>query len=197
MADGGYRTGRRPRQGDELTVGHLDLVAVAHPDDSVLGDAAEEALGLQNVDVRPAIFAAGCREHLCPEHLAGQLHAVADAQDRDAEREQVGITARRSRLVDTGGTARKDDSAGLQLGDAPGWQVVPNHLAEDILLTDAPGDQLPVLRAKVENENSFALGNNCRICYVKSHAARPLSGCPSRRGAEPMYGPWDSGKKRI
>ena len=53
------------------------------------------------------------RLHLAAEHLAGELHPVADAEDRNAEIEDAGIALRRTRLVDAGRPAGEDDAARL------------------------------------------------------------------------------------
>ena len=73
----------------------------------------------------------------------------------------VGIAARRAGVVDAGRAAGEDEAARLQLGDALGRQVVAHDLAEDVLLADAPGDELAVLRAEVEDQDAFTFGTCC------------------------------------
>src|SRR5439155_24472223 len=38
-------------------------------------------------------------------------------------------------------------------------QVVPDNLAKDVLLANAAGDQLSVLRAKIEDQDALTLGS--------------------------------------
>ena len=54
-------------------------------------------------------------------------------------------------FVDAGRAAREDDADGLHFLDALGGQIVADNLAEDVLLAHAAGDQLTVLRAKIED----------------------------------------------
>ena len=50
---------------------------------------------------------------------------------------------------------------GRELADALGRDVVPHDLAVDVLLADAAGDELGVLRAEVEDQH--ALGGGAAI----------------------------------
>src|SRR5262249_59578717 len=104
----------------------------------------------------PAELLARGRLHLAAEHLAGELYAVTDAQDGDAQVEDGRVAARRAGLVDAGGAAGEDEAARLQRGDAGRRQVVAGQLAEDGLLAHPPGDELAVLRAEVEDQHPFA-----------------------------------------
>ena len=73
------------------------------------------------------------------ERLAGQLHAVADAQHGHAEAEDLRIALRRARLVDAGRPAGEDEPLGGQLADPLGRDVVPDDLAVDVLLRAPAG----------------------------------------------------------
>ena len=57
----------------------------------------------------------------------------------------------------------------VQLLDALGREVVADDLAEDVLLAHAPGDELAVLRAEVEDQDEFAVRRRCH---------REISFCP-------------------
>ena len=76
-----------------------------------VGHAGEELVGLEHVgrSARPYSRAAALSDP-APQGVARQLHAVADAQDRHAELEDVRIAARRARLVDAGRPAGEDDA---------------------------------------------------------------------------------------
>ena len=55
VLDRGDRAGRGHGQRDEVRAGVLDLVAVAHPDDRLAGDAVEERLvGVEDPALGPA-----------------------------------------------------------------------------------------------------------------------------------------------
>src|SRR5262249_36949832 len=95
------------------------------------------------------------RPHLAAQRQASQLHAVADAEDGNAQLEQPRVAGRGAGLVDAGRAAGEDEAPGAQGLDSLGGQVVADKLAKDVLLAHAPGDQLAVLGAEVEDENTF------------------------------------------
>src|SRR5262249_24613391 len=128
----------------EVAAYRRNLVAVAHPDGGFGRDALEQPGGLVDSARRPAEFARLPRLHLAAEDVAGELHAVADAEDRDVQVEDRGVAARSIGLVDARRSAGEDDALRLQLGDTGGRQVVAHHLAEDVQLAHAPGDELRV-----------------------------------------------------
>jgi len=95
--------------------------------------------------VGPTVFA-GLRPADPPaESLAGRLHAIADAEDRNAEAEQSRIAAGGIILINAGRPAGEDDPTGGNLSDPLGSDVVPDDLAVDMLLADPTGDELSVL----------------------------------------------------
>ena len=145
-------------QWDEAAADRLHLVAVAHPNGGLLGDAREQRLARLDAADGPAELAAGRRQDLAAHRLAGELHAVTDAQDRDAQVEDRGVTVGRARLVDAGGTAGEDQAAGVQLADALGRQVVAHQLAENVQVADSAADELAVLRPEVEDQYLFTFG---------------------------------------
>ena len=79
--------------GDEIAVDGGHLIAVAHPDDGFRRHAGEQAVGLVDAADGPAELAARRRLDLAAEQVAGELHAVADAEDGDAEIENFGSHA--------------------------------------------------------------------------------------------------------
>ena len=86
--------------------------------------------------------------------LRGQgLHAVADAQDRQATVEH--LLRRFGGAVLRGGlrTARQDDALGAELRDLLRVVVPRPDFAVDADLADAASDQLRVLRAEIEDED--------------------------------------------
>ena len=81
------------------------------------------------------------------------LHAVADAQDRQAAVEHLLRRARRAVQRGRFRAARQDDALGAERGDL-GRVVVPGpDFAVHPDLADAAGDQLRVLRAEVEDQD--------------------------------------------
>ena len=86
--------------------------------------------------------------------LRGQgLHAVADAEDRQAAVEHL---LRRFRRTVLGGglrSARQDDALRAELRDLLRIVVPRPDFAVDADLADAAGNQLRVLRAEIEDED--------------------------------------------
>src|SRR5690606_14057500 len=110
---------------------------------------------------------------LAAEQAAEQLHAVADPEHGDAELEDARIDRRGPLGVDARGPPGEDDRLRLELAHTGELEGAGVDLAEDVLLADAPRDELGVLRAEVEDED-------CRA----GHGARQLSRAPRRRHAE-------------
>jgi len=91
--------------------------------------------------------------HPTAEELRLELHAVADAERRDAQPQQLGIHLRgvlgEDRRRPTGEDQRmRVAGANLSRGD-----VVRDELGEDTAVAHAAGDQLCVLAAEVEDEH--------------------------------------------
>ncbi len=61
-------------------------------------------------------------------------------------------------FVHAGGSARENDSLGLQLTNPLSGDVVANDLAVDILFANSAGDELRVLGSEVEDQDSFLGG---------------------------------------
>src|SRR5207253_5737379 len=55
--------------------------------------------------------------------------------------------------IDASWPARKDETLGLERGDAFGRRVVRDELAIDVVLAHAPRDELGVLRAEVDDRS--------------------------------------------
>ncbi len=93
-------------------------------------------------------------------------------------------------LVDAGRPAGEDDAPGSQLANALGRDVVPHDLAVDVLLAHAPGDQLGVLRAEIEDQHSFVGDQAGRLglCCSRGafHAPRPSSSIPVEHCSRPV-----------
>ena len=87
------------------------------------------------------------------QDLRHELHAVADAQHRDPELEQLRVEARRPVRVHRGGAAGEDQPLGVALADLLRPDMVRQQLAEDAALAHAPRDQLRVLPAVVEDDD--------------------------------------------
>ncbi len=74
-----------------------------------------------------------------PSASHSQLHAVADAQHRNAELKQFRIAMRRAGFIDAGRPAGKNQSFGRNFAHPRGRDVVPHDFAVNILLAHPPG----------------------------------------------------------
>ncbi len=133
----------------------LDLVAVGHPDGGVLGDGVEEVGAVGDVEVCAAELAVVGAVDVCAEHAAGELHAVADAEDGDAEGEEVGVAGGCAGLVDAGGAAGEDDALGLHGGEFVEGGVGGEEDGKGAGLADAAGDELGGLGTEVEDRDDL------------------------------------------
>src|SRR5262249_51286088 len=90
----GHRAGVCGGQWDEIAVDTLHLVAVAHPDDRVFGNADQEIIGTEDVAMSPTELTTRSWLDFAAQHLAGQLHAVTDPQYGNPQVEYFRIAAR-------------------------------------------------------------------------------------------------------
>ena len=165
MPDRGDRAGRRLGQRHKQPGRVLDLIAMTHPHDGFFRARSANSPALcSDLALGPAKLPAAARRHLAAEQMAHQLHAVTDAEDGNAELKDGRVDGRGVFFVDAGRAAGEDDAGGLQFAHALGRDVVPDDLAEDVLLAHPAGDQLTVLRAEIEDENTFLLGDH--VCHV-------------------------------
>ena len=89
---------------------------MGHPDGSIFGDPDQEVVaGLGQVELGAAVFAGVCGFDVAAEDLCGDLHAVADAQDGNAELEDARVAARGIGFIHGGRAAGEDDPDGIQL----------------------------------------------------------------------------------
>jgi hypothetical protein len=100
---------------------------------------------------RTAVLASAGPFYLATEDLRQQLRAVTDTKDRDARFEDRRIDRRRPIGVNRFGTAGKDYPARLALEELGNRCVVSHYLGVDARFTDAPCDQLGVLRPEVDD----------------------------------------------
>ena len=93
-----------------------------------------------------------------------RLLAVADAEDGDAEGEDLGGGARAAGLGDAGGAAGEDDGLRAERGEEGGVDLLVGvDLAVDPRLAQAAGDQLGDLAAEVDDEKALVVGVRHRL----------------------------------
>ena len=141
------------RPGDDRSLRRRDDgVAMAHPDDLLLGQAGEEGAATA-VELRLAeLGGAGARD-LAAQLQREQLGAVADAERRDPELEEGLVDPRGALGVDRGRAAGEDQRGRVPRPHLVDAERVRHELRVDTCVADAAGDQLRVLAAEVEHEH--------------------------------------------
>jgi hypothetical protein len=134
-----------------------DVVAVARPDAAARRQAAEERSARRRREHGLPVLAVPRALHLAAQHVAHELHAVADADDRHAELEDLRVAARRLALVDAVRPAREHDAARVAGLERLGARRGRQDLGVDRHLAQPARDQLGELGAAVEDEYGVSL----------------------------------------
>jgi hypothetical protein len=164
----------------------LDPVAVAHPDveqavalgRGVVLDVAQQPGVPAGAHLRIAVLALGGRRDAAAELRGHGLHAIADAEHRHAEIEHERVCPRRLGLVHRLRAAGENDPARRKLADQRRIHVPGMQLAVDAGLAHAPGNELRVLGAEVEDQEAVGMNicwGHCGSLKV-GQAASPVCG---------------------
>jgi hypothetical protein len=155
--------------------------------DAVL-DAVQQPRVPVGADLGVAELLDLARLHDAAELHRHGLHAVADAEHRHAERPDHIGRPRGSSLGDRLRPAGQDDSLGSKGTQRGGVHVPGVDLAVDAELAHAPGDQLRVLRAEVEDQDAVGvdIGGHRLTCGARPPwvevEARRRTAWPAARG---------------
>jgi hypothetical protein len=96
------------------------------------------------------------------------LHAIADAQHGNAEFEYRLRGSRRIVEIDGLRTAREDDAIGPERPEILVRHIPGVNLGVDPDLAHAPGDQLGVLAAEIEDQQPVGVDIDPRVRHVSS-----------------------------
>ncbi len=170
------RNGIRGRRGNE-SLGELgDAVAMAHPHIehrapavvTPILDQVEQAGRIGDSDLCVTELALRGWRDATAQLLRHGLHAVADAQHRNAERESRLGRLRRICIGDGLGTAGKNDSARFERADLLVRDVPRIDLAIHAQLAHATRDELRVLGPEVENQDAVSVDVRCGLAQSDS-----------------------------
>jgi len=130
-------------------------VAMAHPHRRLRLEAGEEGLELVDPkDGRP-VFPPGPSLHLASQESSQQLMPVADAQEGNPGLQEFRVATRGLGLVDAMGPPRKDDALRTVSQDSLQGGVAGEDLAIDLALPHLAGDQLAILGAEVQHQDTL------------------------------------------
>ena len=140
--------------GNGKALGHLGHgVAVAHPHGLLHGRGVKELGAGSTRNSGTAVLAHLGVTDLAAERHGRDLMAVAEAQDGKAQVKDGGVDGRSVLGVHGSRTAGKDERRGVHLANLIGRDVAGNNLGIHVEVADATGNELTVLRTKVEYED--------------------------------------------
>ena len=129
---------------------------MAHPH-GLLGREVVEELGLVGLELRLAELRRARALDGAAEVARHELHAVADAERRDAEREDLRVELRRALGVHGRRAAGEDERRRVSRGQLRSRQPVTDELRVHARLADTARDELAVLPAEVDDEHGTLL----------------------------------------
>ena len=129
-----------------------DGVAVGHPH-GVLGLESGVEHAAVDTHLRAAVLARTGLGHLAAERAGHDLEAVANAEDRQPQLEDLLVELRRALCVHRRRAAGENQRLRVLLADFCGGDGGRNHLGENVRLAHTAGDQLRVLRAEIEDKD--------------------------------------------
>mmetsp|Transcript_20320 Transcript_20320/g.56322 ORF Transcript_20320/g.56322 Transcript_20320/m.56322 type:complete len:269 (-) Transcript_20320:82-888(-) len=141
------------------------LVSVAHPHVvGVVGGVREELAALLDKHGHaPVLAASNTSLHLAPEGVHEELHAIADAENRDLLLRNILEEPLRqpggALHMDGVGTARQDDHIGVEALYALQGSIARDELGGDAQLAHAAGNELGVLATIVQHEAQIVLAD--------------------------------------
>ena len=152
-------TGFRPRHGLKAFRQLNHLISMAHPAGVVRLRVRQNGAEMIHPDMHQAVFPLFRCGNLSAQHMPHQLHAVANAEDRDAQLKDFLRASRRVRIQHAGRAAAEDDSHGRNLADGFQGRIAGQNLGVNVMLPHPAGDQLGILSAEIQNQNAFLPGH--------------------------------------
>ena len=135
----------------------LNAVCMAHPDNA-LGRHVLEQLGAGFFQIQAdfAVLRGLCGDNGAAGHPCGELAAVANAQNGNAQLQNLRVIVGRGHIIDAIGAAGEDNALIAPVLDFLGGdRIVLFDLRIDVEIPDSAGDQLVILAAEVQNQNFF------------------------------------------
>lgn len=92
---------------------------------------------------------------MASEESAGDLHAVADAQDWNAHAQDLGIAADGVIGVGAGGPSREDDASYVQRTERFGGDVGGKNQRVNVVFACPTGNEPGILRAEIDDSDGL------------------------------------------
>ena len=164
--DSGYRIVRP--SGHMKSSGQADdVIPMAIPDAQLCGNSCEE-LGIAfDIQLCTAVFTTVGAFDFSAKGVREPLHAVADAEDRYSQLQRLRIAQRGVLVIHRARAARQHDPYWFLRANLREAGRARKDRGKHLLLADAAGDQLSVLAAKIQHDDSV----------FRAHHASVLSGC--------------------
>ena len=131
------------------------VVAVAHPHIGFRGNVGEDIAVRQFLHFGIAVFTGNRPFDVAAEFPTHPLHAVANAEDRDARFKNAGVKSRRAVFVNARRSARKDNALRFFRQYLVQVARIGNNFRIYAAFTHAARNQLSVLPAEINDDNSF------------------------------------------
>ena len=156
VGHGGHGAVRGVRDGRKALRRTRHLIGVAHPAGAARPEPRQQpAFHPVHGHLGAAVFAPRAAFHRRAQKVGHQLHAVADAQNRHAQRKHALIHRGRALVKHAGRAAAEDDAHGPRCPDIRQRRAAGQHAGIDPVLAHPPGDQLGILSAKIQNQNAL------------------------------------------
>jgi hypothetical protein len=144
---------------------------MAHPNGKLWGHAFQKLALSYLPHRRQAVLAAIRRLDATATEIAQELKTITDSQDRNSQFENLGSAMRGSFLIDGARATRQNYSLGFDLADSFRRNTEWMDFAIHPQLANSPGNQLCILRSKIENEDGFKIGRHQRLLAVLFEAS--------------------------
>mgnify|MGYP006883493877 CR=1 FL=1 len=171
-ANGRAGVGVRAERKAGRHLGHV--IAVAHPSNAFFLQAVEQLAARVKIGLRFAVFAGRIllrRRDLAAKVVRNELAAIADAKDRQPEREDLRIYLRRVFGIDALRAAGEDEADGVMLHQLLQRRGAGLDLAIYVCLADTARNELVILPAEIQYDHTF-LCLHCKTShFIFSHLA--------------------------
>ena len=135
----------------------LNVVVVAHPADGGRLYIREHFTVIVHEHLRLAVLTLRCATDMTAQQMHHQLAAITDAQHRHTPCKDLRVDRGRILQINAVGATGEDDALGILCLDDRQIGFIGIDLTVDIVLADTARDQLIVLAAKIQHDNSFML----------------------------------------